>query len=60
MIVSVLYELGLLFENVDISKVEQIAHARCRRMKLFQFWLAFHALRWPTHLVSYGQVEAID
>ena len=38
--------------------VGQQANALYKRKRQFQFWQAFNALRWPTDLVSYGQVEA--
>ena len=56
----VVYELPLFHKYVDTSVTGKIAHVNYRRMKQFQFWFAFHALRWPTDLVSYGQVEATD
>ena len=37
----------------------EMASAASRRMKHFQFWMAFNALRWPTDRVSSGQVEII-
>ena len=40
-----LYELIFYYENVDRYALEQTAHVEYRRMKLFQFWYAFHALR---------------
>ena len=52
--------LALTFMNVITVLLGQIAHAKYRRMKQFQFWNAFHALRRPTDLVSFGQVEASD
>ena len=51
------YELPLCHKYVDTAVVGQIAHVTYRRMKQFQFWYAFHAFRWPTDLVSCGQVE---
>jgi len=30
------------------------------RITLFKFWTAFDVERWPTDLISYGQVEATD
>ena len=40
--------------------VGQLVQAAYRRKRQFRFWQAFHALRWPTDLVSSGQVEAIE
>ena len=53
-------ELPLFHKYVDTLVIGQIAHVTYRRMKQFQFWYAFHTFRWPTDLVSYGQVEATD
>ena len=49
------YELSL---NKHAETVGQLAHAKYRRQKQFQFWQAFNGVRWPTDLVSCGQVEA--
>ena len=55
---------GFLYGHLLIPQLEdnfvigQLAKESHGQMKQFQFWLAFNDLRWPTDLVSYGQVEA--
>ena len=56
----ILYKLSFYFLQVEQYDIEQLADDAHRRMKTFQFWFAFNAMRWPTDLVSSGQVEAID
>ena len=53
-------ELSLRYKLEHVEAVGQLAHALYRRMRQFQFWQAFNAIRWPTNLVSCGQVEAMD
>ena len=50
----------LIHRFVDIRLSGQLVNEAYERMKLFQFWLAFNGLRWPTDLVSYRQVDATD
>ena len=53
-----LYGHILIPHLVDKCVLGQLARDSSGRLKQFQFWLAFNTLRWPTDLVSYGQVEA--
>jgi len=39
--------------------VGQLVNELYRIKRQFQFWQAFKAIRQPTDLISYGQVEAI-
>ena len=45
-----------LFEHGGV--VGQLVNALYRIRRQYQFWQAYKALRRPTDLVSYGQVEA--
>lgn len=54
------YELSLYVRNVQNAVVRQLPQEAFRRRKQFQFWDVVYAFRWPTDLVSFGQVEAKD
>jgi hypothetical protein len=51
-------ELILYYQLEHGEVVGQLVNALYRIKRQFQFWQAFKALRRPTDLVSYGQVEA--
>ena len=51
-------ELILCYQLKHGEAVGQLVNALYRIKRQFQFWQAFKALRRPTDLVSYGQVEA--
>lgn len=48
-----------LYDKLEHNEiVEQIVQALYRRRRQFHFWQNFNGIRWPTDLVSCGQVEA--
>ena len=57
--IVVVITCALYYQLEHGETVGQLVNALYRIKRQFQFWQAFKALRQPTDLISYGQVEAI-